>query len=319
MNSHRRSAPAGCEDLRQREGVRARFLRPAQITPYALFFPAAFFIVSLNLVSAAAGLYLSFLDWNYLRAAERFKFVGLKHFGELVSDPLFYVALKNTIVWSVAVVPGGFLVGLFLALLLNELTFGKAFFRIAILLPWATPLVVVAVLARFALAPGLGPVDDLLFRLGFVEMKYMNWLGEQAYAMPIVMGVQVWRWAPFFALTLLAGFQSISPEVYDAAEIDGAGTLARFRYITVPLLRPVIGVVVLQGLIWSFHNFTLVLVMTGGGPVNATELLTIYLWRIGFTVGQVGKAAATGTLLLVMILAIGVVWVNRVISRGETR
>lgn len=282
--------------------------------PYVLVAPAIVLLVLLNLVASAFGVGLSFLDWNYLRPDHLADFVGLRNYGLVFSDPQFAVAAGHTAVWSIVVTAGGFALGLYLAILLNEDVPGKAFFRTLILLPWAAPLVVAAVSWAFFFTPGSGPLADALFKLGFRNLKYMNWLGSEQYAFPIVMGVQIWRTAPFFALTLLAGLQSISKDLYAAAEIDGAGVVRRFLFITLPVLRPVAGVVLLQGLIWSFFSFTTIFIMTQGGPAGSTEVLTTYLWRQAFPQSAVGSGAAVGTLLVIFLAVVGSIWV-RVIMR----
>jgi multiple sugar transport system permease protein len=287
----------------------------ARFVPYSLLSPAVILLLVLCIASSLYGIYLSFLDWNYFRLDRRLEFVGLQHYYSILADPLFLNAVRKTVVWSAVVVPLSFVAGLYLALLLNEEIRAKWFFRTAILLPWATPLVVVGIVWSFMLAPGIGPVNELFVHAGFHDLKYKNWLFDLNLALPIVMIVQVWRWAPFFAITLLAGLQSIPSDFYDAAEIDGAGLLARFRYVTLPLLWPVASVVILQGFIWSFHNFTLVFILTGGGPANATELLTIYLWRNAFPLGQLGKAAAVGTILVAILSVTGSIWVMKVLNK----
>lgn len=285
------------------------------MTPYGLLLPAVVLLLSLNLVASAFGIVLGFLDWNYYRPEHLTDWVGLRNFASLAADPQFATALRNTLLWAAMVVPGGFLVGLYLALLLNEDVPGRAFFRTLILLPWAVPIVVAAIAWSFFFSPSSGPLDDALFRLGFYDMKYMNWLGNESFAFPIVASVQIWRTAPFFAITLLAGLQAISPDLYAAASIDGAGAFARFRYVTVPLLRPVAAVVLLQGLIWSFLSFTTVFVMTQGGPAGTTELLTTYLWRQAFPSSAVGLGSAVGTILMLFLSVIGVFWVSRVLRK----
>jgi multiple sugar transport system permease protein len=283
--------------------------------PYALLLPAVVLMLGLNLVNAAFGVIVSFLDWSYLRPAHMFDFVGLRHYAVILADPVFRDAVLHTLVWCVVVVPGAFLVGLGLALLLNEEVRASALFRGLLLLPWSVPLVVAGVAWSFIFAPNGGLLDDLLSRLGIPDMAYTNWLGRDDLAFPIVMAVQIWRWAPFFSITLLAGLQAIPSDLYEAAEIDGAGAVKRFRFITLPLLRAVAAVVFLQGLIWSFHNFTLVFVMTNGGPAHATEVLTIYLWRQAFSLAEVGRGAAVGTLLVLVISVLGSIWVLRVLGK----
>jgi multiple sugar transport system permease protein len=286
------------------------------LTPYLLLSPAAIPIVLLIVVGSGFGILLGFLDWNYLRPDHLTDWVGLRNYFALFASPDFGAAVLHTLVWAAGVVPGGFLVGLYLAVLLNEDLPGKAMFRTLILLPWAVPLVVAAIAWSFLLSPGSGPLDDALFRLGFFNLKYMNWLGNQQFAFPIVVAVQIWRTAPFFAVTLLAALQSIPRDLYSAAEIDGAGMLARFRHVTMPMLRPVAAVVLLQGLIWSFFSFTTIFIMTQGGPAGSTEVMTTYLWRQAFTQSSVGMGSAIGTLLVIFLGIVGYFWAT-LVMRNE--
>jgi len=297
--------------------IRVR-IRPWRLVPFAMLLPAAFLLILLNMLTSSYGIYLSFLDWSFFRVERRFEVVGLNNYYALFTDPVFHTAVKNTLIWSTVIVPSSFLVGLYIALLLNEEVKAKSVFRTMVLMPWATPLVVAAVAWSFIFAPDIGPLNDLLFRLGMPQMKYLNWLGNEIFAFPIVMGVQIWRWAPFFAITLLAGLQAIPSDFYDAAEIDGAGVIERFRYITLPLLFPVATVVLLQGLIWSFHNFTLVFIMTHGGPGNVSELITIYLWRQAFPLAHVAKAASVGAILMLILAILGTAWVLKILGQETT-
>ncbi len=288
-----------------------------RLTPYLLFLPAGLLLVTLNFLTSGYGVFLSFLDFNYFRIEHRFDFVGLRHYIAVFQDRVFWTAARNSLVWSLCVVPGSLVVGFYFALLLHEDIKARGALRTILLLPWVTPLVVVAILWAFILSPGFGLLSDILVRLGRVDLKYENWLADPGLALPIVMGVQIWRWAPFFAIVLLAGMQSIPEDLYNAAEMDGAGALARFRHVTLPLIRPVITVLLLQGLIWSAQNFSLIFIMTGGGPVHASEVLTVYLWRTAFPHGRIGEAAAAGAVLMAILSVVGTVWVLKILRQGE--
>lgn len=285
--------------------------------PYLMFLPAGILLLVLNFLTSGYGIFLSFLDFDYFRLERRFDFVGLSHYVAVFQDRVFWAAARNSLIWALGVVPGSFIVGFYFALLLNEDVKAKAVFRTVLLFPWITPLVVVAILWTFILSPGFGLLSDALVRLGRIDLKYENWLADPRLALPIVMAVQVWRWAPFFAILLLAGLQSIPEDLYNSAEVDGAGALARFRYITLPLMLPVTTVLLLQGVIWSAHNFSLVFVMTGGGPVYASEVLTTYLWRTAFPHGRIGQAAAAGTIMIAVLSVIGTIWVFKLLQRSD--
>jgi multiple sugar transport system permease protein len=283
-----------------------------------MFLPAGLLLLILNFGPTGYALYLSVLDFNYSNLARRMVFVGATHYLSVLTDPVFWTAAGHSAIWALGVVPSSFIGGLYFAVLLNQESWARGILRTLLLLPWITPLVVVAILWSFMLSPGFGLISDLLVRVGRVDLKYENWLGEPSLALPIVMGVQVWRWTPFFAVTLLAALQAIPQDVYEAAEIDGAGAVPRFFYMTLPLLSPVILVTLLQSLIWSAHNFSLVYIMTGGGPVYASEVLTTYLWRTAFPNGQIGQAAAAGGLLMVVLGLIGTLWVLKLLRRNVT-
>jgi multiple sugar transport system permease protein len=272
----------------------------------------------LNIGASAYGLLLSFLDWSYFRPETRGQWVGLSNYQAVVSDPVFRTALVNTALWTVVVVPCAFAVGLYFALLLNEDVKFKGVFRTAILLPWATPLVVTGILWRFALTPQIGIVDDSLVQIGLRSFGTKNWLGDPGIVMPILLAIQIWVAAPFFTIVLLAGLQSIPAELHEAAAIDGAGALSRFRNVTLPLLRPVVAVVVLQGIVLTFQSFTLVFVMTQGGPANRTQLLTVYLSELAFGEGQVARAAAVGAILITVLLIVGTAWISSLLAEDDT-
>jgi multiple sugar transport system permease protein len=299
--------------------VQRRRFRLRPLVPYLLFLPAGLLLVLFNLFTAGLGIGLSFLDWNWNNIEQRFDFVGLKHYAALARDAGFWKSLTTTTIWTLAVVPGSFLVGLYFALLLNEEIRYKGFFRTVLLLPWATPLVVAAVLWAFILSPGVGLLNSTLAQFGRMDLKFVNWLGNPDYALWILVMIQIWRWAPFFTITLLAGLQAIPKDLYEAAEIDGAGPFQRFRSVTMPMMSSVAAVVALQGIIWSVHNYTLIYVLTGGGPVDATEVLTIHLWKTAFPLGQLAKGAAIGTVMIGILSIVGTIWVMRLMRREVTQ
>jgi multiple sugar transport system permease protein len=279
--------------------------------------PAVVTLLGVNIAAALYGIAMSFMAWNNYQPADRYHFVGLHNYQAVFADPTFLLAIKNTVIWTGIGVPCAFVVGLYFALLLNQPIKLKWLFRSIILLPWVTPLVVTAVAWQFALSPGQGLLDTTLAHAGFSGFLETNWLGDPSYALPILIGIQVWTTAPFFTVVLLAALQGIPKDVYQAAAIDGAGHLRSFRYVTLPLLRPVAAVSLVQGAIWSLQSFTLVYILTQGGPAYSTEIITVYLWQQAFGNGQVGIGAAAGGVLIAALLVAGTVWVAATLRRKE--
>ena len=277
---------------------------------FGFLLPAFVTLLGLNIALALYGIAMSFMSWNYYQPADRYHFVGLRNYEAVFSDPTFLLAIKNTVIWAGVGVPCAFVVGLYFALLLNQPIKLKGFFRSIILLPWMTPLVITALVWQFALTPGSqGLLDSVLSDAGFSGFLYKNWLGDPSTALPILIGIQVWTVAPFFALVLLAGLQGIPKIFYEQAAIDGAGRLRSFRYVTLPLLWPLAGVSLVQGIIWSLQSFTLVYVLTQGGPANSTEIVTVYLWQMAFGDGLVGRGAAAGGVLAAALVVAGTAWI----------
>ncbi len=217
-------------------------------------------------------------------------FVGLDNFEKLWNDSIFRVAVYNTFLYTFVTTVFKLALGLWLALLLNRHFRGKAFVRAFILLPFIIPTVLSTFAWKWMFDPTFSVLNWILFHLGLIHGR-INWLGDPDLAMISVMIVNIWRGVPFFAITLLAGLQTISPELHEAAAIDGARAWNRFRHVTWPLLLPVTMVVVLFSVIQTFADFQLVYVLTGGGPANATHLFATYAYQIGVGTGLIERGS----------------------------
>ena len=202
-------------------------------------------------------------------------FVGFQNFEALWHDTIFRTAVWNTFVYTAVATVFKLGLGLWLALLLNRHFRGKAFARAFILLPFIIPTVLSTFAWKWMFDPTFSVINWTLFRLGIIHAR-INWLGDPNLALISVIIVNVWRGVPFYAISLLAGLQTINPELQDAAAIDGARPWQRFWHVTWPLLLPVTMVVVLFSVIQTFADFQLVYVLTGGGPANATQLFATY-------------------------------------------
>lgn len=242
------------------------------------------------------------------------QFVGLDNFRKLWNDSIFHIAVYNTFLYTFVTTVFKLALGLWLALLLNRHFRGKAFVRAFILLPFIIPTVLSTFAWKWMFDPTFSVLNWMLFYLGLIHGR-INWLGDPDLAMISVIIVNVWRGVPFFAITLLAGLQTISPELHEAAAIDGARAWNRFRYVTWPLLLPVTMVVVLFSVIQTFADFQLVYVLTGGGPANATQLFATYAYQIGVGTGLLSQGAAISLAIfpvLLLVVIIQLLYIRRV-------
>lgn len=245
------------------------------------------------------------------------EFVGLENFARLATDPIFHRVVWNTFVYTIITTILKLALGLWLAILLNRDFKFKAFTRAFILLPFIVPTVLACFAWKWMFDPTFSVVNWMLFRLGVITQA-INWLGDGDLAMLSIIIVNVWRGVPFFAISLMAGLQTISPDLQEAAAIDGAKPWQRFIYITWPLLLPVTMVVVLFSVIQTFADFQIVYVLTGGGPANATHLFATYAYQLGVGTGLLSQGAAVSLAMFPLLFLI-VIFQLLYIRRVETR
>jgi multiple sugar transport system permease protein len=230
------------------------------------------------------------------------RLVGLQNFTDILGDDIFgfWEALRVSLAWTAGTVALQFLVGLGAALLLDQEVPGQRFFRVALLVPWAFPVIVYAMIWRWMLNDQGGVITWLAVALGLMPQPIFL-LGQPDLALLTVIAVAVWYGYPFMAATLLAGLQSISEEYYEVARIEGATALQQFRYVTLPFLMPVIVVVLVLRTIWVFNAFELIYLLTSGGPNGATLTLPLLAYNLGWQQFLPGKAAAVSVLMLLVL------------------
>jgi multiple sugar transport system permease protein len=244
-------------------------------------------------------------------------FVGFENFARLAVDPIFHAVVYNTFLYTIVTTIFKLVLGLWLALLLNRNFRFKAFTRAFILLPFIVPTVLACFAWKWMFDPTFSVINWMLYKLGAISGA-INWLGDGDLAMLSIIIVNIWRGVPFFAISLMAGLQTISPDLAEAAAIDGARPWQRFIYITWPLLLPVTMVVVLFSVIQTFADFQIVFVLTGGGPANATHLFATYAYQLGVGTGLLSQGAAV-SLAMFPILFLIVIFQLIYIRRVETR
>lgn len=262
---------------------------------FLMIAPAAVLLASVAIFPIAAAFRLS-LDRMILVFHER-SFVGLANYVFLFQDPRFYTALANTVYFSFVSVGLELALGLLLALLLHAPSPGRGLLRASILVPWAIPTVVAARLWAWLFNPEYGLIPKLL------PLQGVDWLGTPGYAMHAAIVVDVWKSTPFVALLLLAGLQTIPADLYRAAEIDGASRLRSFRSITLPLLRPTLALALVLRALDAFRVFDVIYVLTGGGPANTTETLSIYTYKTLMRAGDFGYGSALAVVTFLCVLA----------------
>jgi multiple sugar transport system permease protein len=233
-------------------------------------------------------------------------FVGLKNFVKIWNDSIFQRAAYNTFVYTGVATVGKLVLGMWLALLLNRQFRGKRLVRASMLLPFIIPTVLSTFAWKWMFDPTFSVLNWSLYHLGVIQNR-IGWLTDPALALGSVILVNIWRGFPFYAISLLAGLQTVNPELHEAAAIDGANAWHRFWRITWPLLLPVTMVVTLFSVIQTFADFQLVYVLTGGGPANSTHLFATYAYQIGIATGLLGEGAAASLAIFPILFVIVVI------------
>jgi multiple sugar transport system permease protein len=245
------------------------------------------------------GVFLGFTDAKVGRPGE---WIGIENYQWLVTDSVFRLAVWNTFLYTSIASVVKFALGLWLALLLNEHIPFKAFIRAIVLLPFIVPTVLSAIAFWWIYDAQFSVVSWLLTRMGIID-TYINFLGEPNLARMSVIIANVWRGVPFIAICLLAGLQTISPSLYEAAAIDGANGFQKFWHVTLPMLSPIIAVVMTFSVLFTFTDFQLIWVLTRGGPINATHLMATLSFQRAIPGGALGEGAAIATAMIPFLLA----------------
>ncbi len=245
------------------------------------------------------GTWLGFTDTKIGRAGH---WVGLDNFLYLAGDAVAQLSLFNTLFYTAVASVIKFALGLWLALLLNRSLPFKSFFRAAVLLPFIVPTALSALAFWWMYDAQFSVISRALMKLGVID-RYIDFLGDPWNARFSVIAANIWRGVPFVAICLLAGLQTISPSLYEAAALDGATPWQRFRFVTLPLLTPIIAVVMTFSVLFTFTDFQLIYVITRGGPLNATHLMATLSFQRAISGGSLGEGAALATMMIPFLLA----------------
>jgi multiple sugar transport system permease protein len=267
---------------------------------YAFIAPAFFLLLFLVAYPFVLSVWFSLSD---ARVGETGSFVGLDNFRRLLGSDIFRQTLQNSMVFTTAALGLKTVFGMALALLLFRVARFKRLIRGAVLLPFIVPTALSTLIWWWMFEPLYSVVNWTLKNLHLVN-RDIPWLPDPYLAMFTVILVNTWRGLPFFAITILAGLVAIPRELYEAAESDGAGPIGRFWYVTIPLLKPVLAVVILFSAIFTLADFNIVYILTKGGPMNMTHLFATYSFALGLQSGQIGQGAAVSLFLFPILLAV---------------
>lgn len=276
-------------------------MRATKLETAALVLPSLIPILVLSVAPLLIGILLAFTDTSFVQRDVP-SFVGLENFEDLLGYTAFWESFGVGLLWGVVVTAGQFVLGLSLALLLNTNIKLRGLARLLALMPWAMPPVVVAVIWQMIYSPTRGPLNWFLEQVGLPSN--INWLGDFIWALPAVMIVGIWAGMPQNTVILLAGLQQIPKELYEAAEIDGAGAFRRFLSVTLPALKPVIVSITSLSFIWNFNSFGLVYVLTQGGPGTSTMLPMLFTYNEAFRSRNLAMASAMGDVVMLVIIVV---------------
>ena len=293
------------------ENVNTSLIKRKKISfvPYWFILPAVILLIVLMLYPIITVIYYSFMD--KVITVKESHFVGFKNYKTILADPVFWISVKNTLVYTIISVFFHMIIGLAFALLLNTdliPSFLKGLLRVCFIMPWVVTVTIVAILWRLILNPD-GILNYILSNMGLMSTK-IAWLSEVKTAMPSLIFINIWSGYPYFMVTILAALQGIPKDYYEAATIDGCNGFEKFIYITLPQLKPVMLSIIMLDLIWTMRVFALVWSTTGGGPITATEVLGSYIYKKAYNILDFSTASAASVIILLMSIVLSIFYVK---------
>jgi len=286
--------------------------RLARLEPYLWVLPAVLVYAIFKLVPLVSGLYMALLRWDGI---EDPRYIGLRNFQKILNDDLTIQVLLNNVEYAIGTVIGKIVLSLFLAIMLNQALRGRTFYRTSLFMPVVMSFVVIGILWRWLFNSEFGLINTLLGSLG-LDVLTQDWLGDTNIALRSLIIVDIWKWYGFHMVIFLAGLQSIPSELYEAAKIDGASVWQQFRYVTLPMLQPVMIVNVTLSLMGAFNVFDIPYVMTEGGPANSTNVMALHIYLRGFKFYRFGFSAALSYVLLVIVTVVAAIQL-RLMARAD--
>ena len=279
--------------------LRRRARRRELLTAVVMLAPSLVFLAAFTYWPIARSLIYGFFDVQ-LGSTEIF-YVGWENYQRLWHDALFWQSLRNTVVYMVVTVPTSIGLALVLAVALDRKLRGTSLYRSVFFYPVMVPSVAAGMVWVFLYAPGYGPINGLMELLGLPKLE---WLYDRQWALPAIIFMSIWKYAGYFMLILLAALQLVPRDLYEAARLDGVSGFRQLVHITVPLISPTLYFVVIIGVLHSYQIFDYVFVMTQGGPADATNVLTFYIYQNAFQFQDIGTASAIANILLLVVMGL---------------
>jgi multiple sugar transport system permease protein len=286
-------------------------LRTPRYAGYLLVLPAVIYVLALVGFPLVLGIWYSVSNTTVARTGD---FVGLKNFVDVTKDPTFFLAVRNTAIIGVVATVAKITLSVALAFLMLGAFPGRGILRTLFVLPWTIPIALSTIAWKWMFHSQYSVINWMLIHVGLLDQG-VQWLGTMPSAILAVIFVSTWRAVPFGAITVLAGLTAIPGEVIEAARIDGAGWWARFRSIIVPIIAPILLIALLFDLIFTLTELTVVFLLTGGGPVDQTQVLANYALQVGVQGGQLGQGAAIALYLLPALLILTVLSLRHIGQR----
>ena len=288
-------------------GLRKSLAR--RVLPYAMLSPAVLVTLAIVFLPMLQTAWMSLHDYVLFRPND-FTWVGLDNFRAALSDEVFWISAKHTAIWIGLTIPAQVLLGLVTALLLNQNFPWRPVARALIIIPWALPSVVIALMWAWIYDSNYGVANEFLLRLGLISQA-VPWLADPGTALYAIVLTLTWQGFPFFAVMILAGLQSIPRSYYEAASIDGASTWRQFWHVTLPGISGVLVTAVLLRVIWVANSFDVIFVMTGGGPGYSTYTLPLYAFIKARTNLDFGYGSALAVLFTILLMAVVLIYLRR--------
>lgn len=282
------------------------------LTPYFFLFPCAVLILVILIYPVFSGLINSFFNENLIRPTAT-SFIGIQNYQKLLEDTMFLDALKRSVVWTIVILIFEMSLGLLFAIILNKDIYCKKLFRCLVLIPWIIPNAIAGIIWKWFLNESFGMMNYLLKSIGLISHN-LNWLSDEKLAAISVVMVVIWKSIPFVAITLLAGIQAISADLYEAAKVDGARNFQCFRFITIPMLKNIMLITAILTSIWNFNQLEIIQVVTKGGPGEATLSLPVYIYRLFMQTFQTSYASAAAVLMMFVLIIPSIIYVKKLLK-----
>lgn len=270
-----------------------------KIAPYLYVMPVLILLLIMYGYPLIKSIIMSLQDYK-LTSSGSAPFNDFANFKKMFSDTDFLLLLKNSLIYVIISVVAQFVLGLILTLCLKTKFRGRGIYQSIVFLPWAFSSFVVGLMFRWSFNGEYGVVNDILMKMGIIK-ENVAWLGTPGLSLAVVIIAMIWMGIPFFGIMILAALQSVPDDIYEAADIDGCGMFRKFFSLTLPYIKPTIIMTVLLRTIWIFNSFDLIVIITGGGPVNYSQTLPSYMYSKAFASYDFGLASAFGVLLIVIL------------------